>query len=50
MTYKKKSNRMNALYVHSKDNKVYLRMDNEANEPINFQWIPIMELNKNMNQ
>ena len=52
MTFKKKSNRMNSQYVHSKNNKVYLKMDNESNEwyPINFQWIPIMELNKNMNQ
>ncbi|WP_303317591.1 hypothetical protein Q4Q34_16880 [Flavivirga abyssicola] len=52
MASKKKSNRMNALYVHSKDSKVYLKTDNEANEwyPINFQWIPIIDLNKNMNQ
>ena len=43
---------MNSKYVHSKGNKVYLKMDNETNEwyPINFQWIPIMELDKNMNQ
>lgn len=52
MTYNKKMNGMNALYVHSKNNKVYLKSNDEPNEwyPINFQWIPIIKLNKNMNQ
>lgn len=50
MTFKKKPNHINSQYVHSKGNKVYLKIDNETNEPINFQWIPIMELDKNMNQ
>ncbi|GAA3639938.1 hypothetical protein [Flavivirga jejuensis] len=50
MTFKKKSNDMNSLYVHSKNNKVYLKMDSDSNvwSAINFQWIPIIELNKNM--
>ncbi|MDD7885722.1 hypothetical protein [Flavivirga sp. 57AJ16] len=50
MAFKKKTNRINSQYVHSKNNKVYLKADNETNEwyPINFQWIPIIALNKNM--
>ncbi len=52
MAFKKKTNSKNTRYVHSKNNKVYLKIDNETNEwyPINFQWIPIIELNKNLNQ
>ncbi len=50
-TFKKKTNSLNSLYVHSHNNKVFLKIDNEANEwyPINFQWIPVMELHKEMN-
>ncbi|MDO5971440.1 hypothetical protein Q4Q35_16660 [Flavivirga aquimarina] len=52
MAFNKKPNHMNSQYVHSKNNKVYLKVDNESDEwyPINFQWISIVELNKNMNQ
>ncbi|NMH89549.1 hypothetical protein [Flavivirga algicola] len=52
MMNKKKTNGMNSQYVHTKNNKVYLKIDHEINEwyPINFQWIPVIELNKNMNQ
>ena len=51
MVFKKKSNRMNSQYVHSKNNKVYQKIDNETNKwyPINFQWIPVVKLNENMN-
>ncbi|WP_158655085.1 hypothetical protein [Flavivirga eckloniae] len=52
MTIKKKTNGMNSQYVHSKNNKVFIKIDKESSEwyPINFQWIPIVELNKNMNK
>lgn len=42
---------INTKYVFSKNNQVSLK--NKVDDewfPINFQWIPIVELNKNMNQ
>ncbi len=52
-------NVIDTQHVFSKNNQVYLKkdtneatlIDNNNNEwfPINFQWIPIVELNNNFN-
>ncbi len=47
-----KIDKINSQYVFAENNKVLLRIDAEANTwyPINFQWIPVIKLNKSMNK
>tara|TARA_R110002050_G_scaffold233063_2_gene368752 strand:- start:21836 stop:21988 length:153 start_codon:yes stop_codon:yes gene_type:complete len=49
MKIKKLSDKMNAVHVISKDNKVFIKSETNEWYPINFQWIPIVKLNKIMN-
>jgi len=46
-----KSNTIKTKHVFSdkKQNKVYLKKNNETWSPINFQWIPIVKLNNKLN-
>jgi len=43
---------INSSYVYSENNIVSIKTNKENNEwyPINFQWIPIMELSTEMNK
>ncbi len=42
---------MNTKYVFATNNQVRLKNNIEDEWfPINFQWIPVMKLNENMNQ
>ena len=52
---KKKQNKgaqiMNTQYVFSKNNQVSIKIDKNVDKwyPINFQWVPIVELKHDMN-
>jgi len=43
---------LRAIHVLSKINTVFIKSNTDTNEwhPINFQWIPAIELVKNINQ
>jgi hypothetical protein len=43
---------INSQFVFSENNQVLINSDRNNDEwfPINFQWIPVMKLNKNMQQ
>lgn len=43
---------VSSQFVFSENNKVLINIDRNSNEwnQINFQWIPVFELNKSMNK
>ena len=43
---------LRVLHVVSKNNTVFIKSNTETNEwhPINFEWIPLIEFDKNLNQ
>ncbi|MEC3908145.1 hypothetical protein VOI54_14030 [Tamlana sp. 2201CG12-4] len=51
MKNQKNSKKLNAIRVVSKNNQVFVKSNTELNEwyPINFQWIPVIQLNKSLN-
>lgn len=48
MKIKNKKITLNTIHVVSKNNTVFMKSDTET--PINFQWIPVFDLNRTLNQ
>lgn len=46
----KRKTSLNSQFVFSENNQVLINRNNEEWFPINFQWIPIVKLRKNMKQ
>lgn len=46
---KKKSIKTKQVYSEKKENTVYMKTNNQIWFPINFQWIPIVRLNNELN-
>ncbi|WP_298535388.1 hypothetical protein [uncultured Algibacter sp.] len=51
MKSKQNKSIIETIHVVSKKNKVFIKSNTESNKwhSINFQWIPVFELNKTMN-
>ncbi|WP_347926089.1 hypothetical protein [Pontimicrobium sp. SW4] len=49
---KKEKIEISSQFIYSKDNEVLIQLDRSKEQwfPINFQWIPVLELQRSMNK